>query len=93
MHSGITAVQSRVKQDLHGFPSISPLAVWIGYRHRLPLHHGKAVMQGFGCLSTADVAWTHPGLLLCFTALQLETALSKAGAVRSSFALTGLELA
>lgn len=91
MHTGTTAVQSTVKQDLPGSPSLSSLTVLIGYRHHLPLHRGEAVMQGFGCLWVADAPLMLPGTLLCFSALQLKIAFSKANAVTSIFALTGLE--
>lgn len=87
----MTAVQSRVKQDLPGFPSISPLTVLIAYRHHLPLHCGKAVMQGFGCLWIADAPLIPPGTLLRSSALQLKIAFSKVNAVTSIFVLTGLE--
>ena len=91
MHSGVTVVESTVKQDLPGFPIISLLTVLIGYRHHLPLHHGKAMMQGFGCLWIADAPLMLPGVLLCFSALQLKIAFSKANAVTRIFVLTGLE--
>lgn len=85
MHTGITAVQSTVKQDLTGFPGISPLTILIGYRHNLLLHHGKAVMQGFGCLWIAGAPLMLPGTFLCVGALQLKIAFSKANALYEYF--------
>lgn len=91
MDTGITAVQSTVKQDLPGFPRIYPLKILIGYRYHLLVHCGKAVIQGFSCLWIADAPSVLPGVVLRFSALQLKMAFSKANAVMSIFVLTHLE--